>query len=95
MIQTGKLLELTPFTTGPLNLGANLAQFNLVQPAMQGYNSASEKTNINTKPTGNLTAVAVTPAAGNREIARWPLGRGGRDHPPRYLRKTSGTESRR
>ena len=68
MIQTGKLLELTPFTTGPLNLGANLAQFNLVQPAMQGYTSASEKTNINTKPTGNLTAVAVTPAAGNREI---------------------------
>lgn len=68
MIQMGKLLELTPFTTGPLNLGANPAHFNLVQTAMQGYTSASEKTNINTKLTGNLTAVAVTPAAGNREI---------------------------
>lgn len=68
MIQSGKLLGLTAFSTGPLSLGVNLGQFSLVQPAMQGYTSGSEKTHINTKPTGNLTAVAVTPVAGNREI---------------------------
>ena len=61
MIHTSKILELSK-----LNVG--LTQLNLVQPAMQGYTSASEKAFNNSKPTGNLTVVAVTPATGNREI---------------------------
>jgi RNA polymerase sigma-70 factor (ECF subfamily) len=60
----GKILELT--------------QLNLVQPVVQGYTFESEK-NISekhrhelatyqTKPTGNLSVVAVNPISGNREI---------------------------
>ncbi len=50
-----------------------LAQFSFVQPATQGYTSTSgkntsETTYNNSKPTGDLSAVAVTPAPGNREI---------------------------
>lgn len=59
MIHTSKILE--------------LSQLSLVQAATQGYTSTSEQTYNKSKPTGNLTAVAVTPvsgspASGNREI---------------------------
>ena len=64
MMHLGKILELT--------------QLSLVQPAVQGYTSESQK-NINenntyafsshqTKSTGNLSVVAVNPSAENREI---------------------------
>jgi len=64
MMHLGKILELT--------------QLSLVQPAVQGYTSESEK-NINenntyafsshqTKSTGNLSVVAVNPSSENREI---------------------------
>lgn len=55
----------------------DLVQFSFVQPAGQGYTSADTKVgnplvnseaNNNSKPIGNLSAVAVTPASGNREI---------------------------
>lgn len=55
-----------------------LTQLSLVQPVMQGYTSniresaseinINEPTNNQTKPTGNLSVVAVNPSAGNREI---------------------------
>lgn len=50
-----------------------LAQLSFMQPATQGYTSVNDKntsetTYANLKPTGNLSAVAVTPATGNREI---------------------------
>jgi len=50
-----------------------LAQLSFMQPATQGYTSVNEKnttetTYANLKPTGSLSAVAVTPATGNREI---------------------------
>ena len=64
MMHFGKILTLT--------------QLNLVQPVMQGYTSnirecasetnTNELTNNQTKPTGNLSIVAVNPSAGNREI---------------------------
>jgi RNA polymerase sigma-70 factor (ECF subfamily) len=59
MIQPGKIQE--------------LAQFNFIQPASQGYTYAGEKQFNTTQPsksgpTGNLTAVAITPNAGNREV---------------------------
>lgn len=49
------------------------AQLSFMQPATQGYTSindknTSETTYANLKPTGHLSAVAVTPATGNREI---------------------------
>ena len=64
MMHLGKILELT--------------QLSLVQPAVQGYTSESQK-NINenntyafsshqTKSTGNLSVVAVNPSSENREI---------------------------
>jgi len=59
MIQPGKIQE--------------LAQFSFIQPASQGYTYTGDnhhsKTQLNkTEPTGNLTAVAINPNAGNREI---------------------------
>ena len=50
-----------------------LAQLSFMQPSTQGYTSINgkisiEKIDINLKPTGNLSTVAVTPATGNREI---------------------------
>lgn len=64
MMHFGKILALT--------------QLSLVQPVMQGYTSniresasetnTNELTNNQTKPTGSLSAVAVNPTAGNREI---------------------------
>ena len=64
MMHLGKILELT--------------RLSLVQPAVQGYTSESQK-NINenntyafsshqTKSTGNLSVVAVNPSSENREI---------------------------
>jgi RNA polymerase sigma-70 factor (ECF subfamily) len=63
IIHTGKIQE--------------LVQFSFVQPASQGYTSADIKVspaltvrdiNFNSKPIGNLSVVAVTPASANREI---------------------------
>lgn len=60
MIRPGKIQE--------------LAQFNFIQPATQGYTYSSEKCNnktqqSETESTGNLTLVAITPPnSGNREI---------------------------
>lgn len=50
-----------------------LAQFNFIQPAGQGYTYTGDKhhskNQLNkSEPTGNLTAVAITPNTGNREI---------------------------
>ncbi len=50
-----------------------LVQFNFIQPVRQGYTDAGSKqdnvTQLNkTDFTGNLTAVAITPTSGNREI---------------------------
>lgn len=59
MIQPGKIQE--------------LARFNFIQPVSQGYTYTGEKQFNTTQPgksgpTGNLTAVATTPNAGNREV---------------------------
>jgi len=50
-----------------------LAQFNFIQSATQGYTCAGDKYNnkiqqSETGSTGNLTVVATTPTSGNREI---------------------------
>lgn len=54
MLQTSKIQALT--------------QLNFVQIASQGYTSADEKNQNNTKSAGNLSVVAVNPTGGNREI---------------------------
>lgn len=54
MIHTGKIQE--------------LAQFSFVQPGMQGYTVSDEIKHNKNQPTGNLSAVALTPVPGNREI---------------------------
>lgn len=59
MIQPSKIQELT--------------QFNFIQPVAQGYTYTGDKhlskTQLNqSEPTGTLTAVAITPNTGNREI---------------------------
>ena len=54
MLQTSKIQALT--------------QLSFVQPAAQGYTSANETNQNKIQPTGNLSVVAVNPAAGNREI---------------------------
>ncbi|MGZ8257733.1 MAG: RNA polymerase sigma factor RpoE [Methylotenera sp.] len=45
-----------------------LVQFSFMQPAMQGYTSTCETDHNKIQLEGNLTAVAVTPTHGNREI---------------------------
>ncbi len=69
MMHTSKLLVIPKLS----QVQFNLAELSLVQPAVQGYTSTggentSENTYNNSKATGDLTAVAVTPASGNREI---------------------------
>ena len=69
MMHTSKLLVIPQLS----QVQFNLAELSLVQPAVQGYTSTggkniSENTYNNSKATGDLTEVAVTPASGNREI---------------------------
>ena len=69
MMHTSKLLVIPQIS----QVQFNLAELSLVQPAVQGYTSSNEKntsehTYNNSKATGDLTAVAVTPASGTREI---------------------------
>src|SRR4051812_13676240 len=54
MMNTSKIQELT--------------QFSFVQVAKQGYTSVDEIKQNKNQPTGHLSAVAVTPTSGNREI---------------------------
>ncbi|HSI43834.1 MAG TPA: RNA polymerase sigma factor RpoE [Methylotenera sp.] len=54
MMNTSKIQELT--------------QFSFVQVAKQGYTSVDEVKQNKNQPTGHLSAVAVTPTSGNREI---------------------------
>lgn len=69
MMHTSKLLVIPQLS----QVQFNLAELSLVQPAVQGYTSTSGKNNSentynNSKATGDLSEVAVTPASGNREI---------------------------